>query len=547
MVRTSLWASSAIFLSIAIPGIVNATCLDDAPLTIVSSTDDGLYEETHGPENAIDGSLDPDSRWSNLGQGEPKYLMFDLGAVQTVKSLGIAWYKGDQRKASYAIEASSDGDTFQNLRPLGMSAGASLDFEINRFDPVQAQYLHIAAEGNEANEWNSVVEVQVTGCGTQVAAPIEPVLTPRANTGLYGLDPSKSPGENFDLLSWYMTTPADDNGDGKADSVYENELAAGWTDERYFYTDPVTGGMVFRVTPAGAKTSKNTQYTRTELRQMLRRGDYSIQTREADESPNKNNWVFSSAPLKSRFNSGGVDGVMRATLAVNQVTRMGLNSQIGRVVIGQIHAKNDEPIRLYYRKLPGNKNGSIYFVHDPEVGKERGINVIGNRSDRAKSPIDGIGLDEIFSYEIRVEGKREGDVTVPYLYVKIIREDGTRPIFTNDFHIKVRNRDIPFPFPFNADFIAKNFVQTDAINRAFGAIRTIANHIDATFFSHLWVMYKINRTIFVPWQFAIIQTDGFIILGVNLPYNNTSNLGIQTHTCYLVDRQRCPHHAVNTA
>ena len=200
-----------------------------------------------------------------------------------------------------------------------------------------------------------------------VAKPATPVLTPRQNTGLFGLDPNKAPGENFDLLGWYITTPADDNDDGKADSVYEQELAAGWTDKRYFYTDPVTGGMVFRTTPAGAKTSQNTSYTRTELRQRLRRGDDSSKVRETDEAPNKNNWVFSSAPLSARYHSAGVDGVMRATLAVNQVTRLGLNSQIGRVVIGQIHAKNDEPIRLYYRKLPGNKNGSIYFVHDPEI------------------------------------------------------------------------------------------------------------------------------------------------------------------------------------
>jgi hypothetical protein len=107
---------------------------------------------------------------------------------------------------------------------------------------------------------------------------------------------------------------------------------------------------------------------------------------------------------------------------------MGVNSQIGRVVIGQIHAKNDEPIRLYYRKLPGNRNGSIYFVHDPEIGKERAVNVIGNRSDRATNPIDGISLDEVFSYEISVTGEEDGDVVVPILHLKIIREDGTEVV-----------------------------------------------------------------------------------------------------------------------
>jgi hypothetical protein len=115
---------------------------------------------------------------------------------------------------------------------------------------------------------------------------------------------------------------------------------------------------------------------------------------------------------------------MNATLAVSQVTRMGKSNHIGRVVIGQIHAKDDEPIRLYYRKLPGNKNGAIYFAHKPATGKERWVNVIGSRSDRAKNPEDGIALDEIFSYEIKVDGTVEGDKIIPYLYLKIIRSNG---------------------------------------------------------------------------------------------------------------------------
>ena len=410
---------------LAKPALAAATCPETDALTIVSATDDGLYEETHGPENVIDEDFDPDSRWSNLGQGEPKYLLLDLGAKQLVKSLSIAWYKGNERKATYAIETSADGQVFERAVDVGLSAGSSLDFERIKFAPREAQFVRIAAEGNESNEWNSIVEVSVAGCGTSVEKPKTPILTPRQSTGLFGLDPTKSPGENFDLLGWYITTPADDNGDGKSDSIYENELAAGWTDERYFYTDPVTGGMVFRVTPAGAKTSKNTNYTRTELRGMLRRGDESVATRGANDYPNKNNWVFSSAPLEAKFNSGGVDGKLRATLAVNQVTRMGKDYQIGRVIIGQIHAKNDEPIRLYYRKLPGNKNGSIYFAHAPAIGKERWVKILGSRSDRAKNPVDGIALDEIFSYEISTEGVVDGDKIIPYLHVKIIKEDGT--------------------------------------------------------------------------------------------------------------------------
>ncbi len=405
--------------------LANSACDASDALTIVSATDDGLYEETHGPENSIDGNLDADSRWSNQSVGAPKTLLLDLGAVQTLKSLSIAWHKGDSRKAEFSVAVSADNENFQTIIPVRQSGGITLDLESYDFDAVEAQKIQINSNGNESNDWNSIVEVAAFGCGVPVKKPDQPVLTARKGQGVLGLKVNATPGENFDLTGWYITTPADDDGDGKADSVYENELAAGWTDPRYFYTDPATGGMVFRSTPAGAKTSKNTNYTRTELRGMLRRGDESIATRVEGGYPNKNNWVFSSAPASAQALSAGVDGKLSATLAVNQVTRLGKAYQVGRVIIGQIHAKDDEPIRLYYRKLPQNKFGSIFYAHEPVVGKEQWVEIIGARGDRVPNPDDGIALDEIFSYEIEVTGQQEGDVVVPMLHVKIIRDDGS--------------------------------------------------------------------------------------------------------------------------
>lgn len=403
----------------------NATCDATDSLTIISATDDGMYDDIYGPHNVIDGVVDPSSRWSNESLGAPKSLVLDLGAEQTLKGLSVAWYKGNERATKFNVEVSVDGVTYQPVLGDRVSGGTSVELEDYSFDPAQARYVRINGNGNTSNDWNSITEVVATGCGVAIDAPNQPVITEKLGSGMFGLDPEKSPGENFDLSGWYVTTPADDDGNGTSDSVYENELAAGWTDPRYFYTDPATGGMVFRVTPAGAKTSKNTSYTRTELRGMLRKGDYGIETRVEGGYPNKNNWVFSSAPLSAQAASAGVDGKLTATVAVNQVTRQGSDNQVGRVVIGQIHAKNDEPIRLYYRKLPMNKFGSIYFAHDPEVGKETWVEVIGGRGNRIPNPDDGIALDEVFSYEIEVKGAPEGDKIIPMLHLKIIRDDGS--------------------------------------------------------------------------------------------------------------------------
>ncbi|WP_081848110.1 polysaccharide lyase family 7 protein [Microbulbifer sp. HZ11] len=207
------------------------------------------------------------------------------------------------------------------------------------------------------------------------------------------------PSSNFDLAAWYLSVPTDDDGNGRADSIYEAELNSGYGNSNYFYTGE-DGGMVFRCPIAGFKTSTNTSYTRTELRGMLRRGDTSIST----QGVNKNNWVFSSAPIAARETAGGVDGVLRATLAVNHVTTTGDSGQTGRVIVGQIHANDDEPLRLYYRKLPDNSKGSIYIAHEIKGGDDTWYEMIGSRSSSALNPEDGIALNEIFSYEIRVEG-----------------------------------------------------------------------------------------------------------------------------------------------
>lgn len=224
-----------------------------------------------------------------------------------------------------------------------------------------------------------------------------------SSAGGYGLSPDLPPGKNFDLLDWYLNTPADDDNNGISDRFSEVELANGATDERYFYTAE-DGGMVFRATIGGAKTSKNTRFTRTELREMLRRGDTGIGTKGEGGEPGANNWVFSSAPPQTQKNAGAVDGTLRATLAVNHVTTTGDNRDIGQVVIGQIHAAKDEPARLYYQKFPNSKRGSIYVAHEPSGGDDIFVELLGRKTKLPEDPEDGIALGEKFSYEILAKG-----------------------------------------------------------------------------------------------------------------------------------------------
>ncbi len=219
--------------------------------------------------------------------------------------------------------------------------------------------------------------------------------------GVLAQNPDLPPGGNFDLTRWKVTLP-------DQTEALEQELTDGFESPNEFYTDPATGAMVFRC-PNNGETGGST-YPRSELREMLRAGNTSIST----TGIGLNNWVFSSSSQAVQDASGAVDGIMTATVAVDHVSTTGESSKIGRVIIGQIHASDNEPCRLYYRKLPGNELGSIYVAHEPNTGSEQWYEMIGSRSSSASNPSDGIALGEQFSYEIKVEGNT--------LTVTIIRE-----------------------------------------------------------------------------------------------------------------------------
>ena len=205
-------------------------------------------------------------------------------------------------------------------------------------------------------------------------------------------DPNLPPSGNFELIDWKVTLP-------DQTEIKEQQLSSGFESPNEFYTDPTTGAMVFRCPNNGA--TGGSTYPRSELREMLRAGNTSIST----SGIGLNNWVFSTSSQSNQDASGGVDGTLTATVAVDHVSTSGTSSMIGRVIIGQIHAGTDEPCRLYYRKLPGNTKGSIYIAHEPGNGNpEQWYDMIGSRSSSASDPADGIALGEQFSYEIKVVG-----------------------------------------------------------------------------------------------------------------------------------------------
>ena len=223
-----------------------------------------------------------------------------------------------------------------------------------------------------------------------------------------------SPSKFFDLSDWSLSVPTDEDGNGKADHIKETGLALMGYKSDYFYCNN-EGGLVMTCPIGGFRTSLNTSYTRVELREMLRAGNTDVGT----QGTTKNNWVHKKSRATKK--AGGYDGELKATLAVNKVTTTGSQEQVGRVIIGQIHAKDNEPVRLYYRKLPNNEKGSIYFAHERRDGNEEYHELIGSRSKKAKNPEDGIALDQKFSYTITLF-KNELTVKIYQKYKPVIKK-----------------------------------------------------------------------------------------------------------------------------
>jgi len=98
---------------------------------------------------------------------------------------------------------------------------------------------------------------------------------------------------------------------------------------------------------------------------------------------------------------------MKSTVAVDAVSTTysdGNDFMLGRVIVGQIHGSNDEPFKIFYRKLPGNEKGSVYFSYE-DSKVEKFYEFFGNRATDAEDPSDGIALGEKWSYEVDVRGR----------------------------------------------------------------------------------------------------------------------------------------------
>jgi hypothetical protein len=183
------------------------------------------------------------------------------------------------------------------------------------------------------------------------------MLSVFALPAIAALDPAKPPGQNFDLTHWKLTLP-----EPGAPEISAATLTAGYTSQ-WFYTGP-DGAMTFWCPVTGGTTSGST-YPRSELREML------------NPTSSSSNWT-----------SYGTH-ILRAVCRVTQVPSS------GKIIIGQIHAYNGNP--LVKLQWSGGKIENL-VKNSPT-----------NSTDTKYTLLTGLALGTTITYEILAQ---DGVVTV---------------------------------------------------------------------------------------------------------------------------------------
>lgn len=173
----------------------------------------------------------------------------------------------------------------------------------------------------------------------------------------------------INLKNWKLTLPVDTAGKktGTAVEIYD---LAGYKKLPYF-VQREDGAILFSAEVDGATTS-GSKYPRSELREMA--------------AGNEAAWPLSKG------------GIMNATLEILEAPKL-KDGKLGHFVIGQIHGKSNELVRLYYE--PEQKTVNFHCDIAGADGKEH---VFKLTDANGKEP--SISIGERFSYRIVAKAKQ---------------------------------------------------------------------------------------------------------------------------------------------
>jgi len=163
--------------SLSLPSITRKTSkgipkyeeANESDVFILSESEDlvPVFSKINGgcePANVLDDN--PNTRWSS--SGVDKWINADLGSTQSICSVNIAWYKGNERVYSFVIATSIDGATFTNVF-AGSNSGNTIESEKYEFANADARYVRVTINGNNINRSASITELDIFGSSSPSA------------------------------------------------------------------------------------------------------------------------------------------------------------------------------------------------------------------------------------------------------------------------------------------------------------------------------------------------------------------------------------------
>lgn len=105
--------------------------------------------------NTVDGNLA--TMWAAEGN---QWIQYDLQEAKKIKGIGIGFSKGNERRYTFEVEVSQDGQTWEKVL-IGASSMVSLNVEYFSLPEKTVRFIRVNGKGNTTNTWNSYLEVEV--------------------------------------------------------------------------------------------------------------------------------------------------------------------------------------------------------------------------------------------------------------------------------------------------------------------------------------------------------------------------------------------------
>ena len=157
--------SNTATVSITVQDTGSGSCTTNLPISGVTAS---ASQSGNPPTNVLDNNLN--TRWANNGVGSS--IRADLGSVQNICSVDIAWAYGNIEKYHFVIATSTDGTTFTN-KFSGDSSGTTLNSEKYIIPATDARYVRITVNGNTDptfGTWASISELDIFGSSAALSS-----------------------------------------------------------------------------------------------------------------------------------------------------------------------------------------------------------------------------------------------------------------------------------------------------------------------------------------------------------------------------------------